>query len=105
MSIGMVLFLQKWKEKLFVFHLFSACHASLFERLSPSLETSAWSSTWVRFLQCCALSSLLSWHIVMLQVQLSQLYSLYPWLRDNLQAQPDEFFTCDRKLLSLQFFL
>ncbi|MXQ99736.1 hypothetical protein E5288_WYG013196 [Bos mutus] len=30
---------------------------------------------------------------VMLQVQLSQLYSLYPWLRDNLQAQPDEFFT------------
>ncbi|KAB0355002.1 hypothetical protein FD755_022461, partial [Muntiacus reevesi] len=31
-SIGMVLFLQKSK-KLFVFHLFSACHASLFECL------------------------------------------------------------------------
>lgn len=91
----MVLFLQKWKEKLFVFLLSSACHASLFERLSPSLETSAWSSTRVRCLQCCALSSLLFWHIVMVPVQLSHLYSLYPWLRDHLQAQPDLFFTSE----------
>lgn len=87
MSIGMVCSYKKWKEKLFVFLLSSVMlpylnvSLPLWKPLRGLLPGSDVSSA-VRS------SSLLFWHIVMVPVQLSHLYSLYPWLRDHLQAQP-----------------